>query len=1440
MDTLSRKHRLRQQKQQQVQRMNHQVLLETSCEGKENQVQKQRQLQQHLSSSPEDYDMSFINVVSHNNSNSNSNSNNNNNSSSEEEQFRVFKLVEIGQKQKLQQQVCNGKGVSRRQVSERIVHAQKTEQFNANKPFSGNQYCSVTATQEQQKKRHQQVIEVRECNYRNVSPSNYAKSDHQYRNNHDHGDDAEVFESNGRYVPTLKQVGDNKNQIQRQEQQYRQRGKEKQYFQMQAQQHNIYHQNGAGLMLSENGGEHSTSCSTTRSIAAYSSGFASEESSDRFHQSTGTNQLGCNSDVDDGDENGNEGENLDVGFAGRCANKLREHSRQRSRVIADLDRLMINAGRCSTSPAESYLSSCANSSTKAHMIGDSSMSNTNEFDYSTLCRDEFSSFIPVQSDTRPSPDGTHVSNANLKQQKQQPQTKGSTKQTRGGPVLVGIHHESSNNINNYAELSIDSSESNSSESYCDEQNALEFQEEIESSLSYITSSSKTNETDPSIDKEIVVINNHDAQYNYDQQSCLQMIRSIPGSGDDKLSEMLDIYLERVESLLKLTRGDKTLALNQVFGDQENEIQVSDQFKTPIEFSPIKQSQKAATKVIQEVKMVEMTIDEEENEDVFNDENLCNTERNVTSVDFKTMLLDSPQTSAKLNWDRDFSIERLKIETETETNDEDLLEQRRRLEASLLNRFLELDEFKNSCLTKSSGDTLVNSIRRHVSEFVEDFNTYQRELRAKTTFASDWHQNWLFAFKRPNELSSSGRVGGTKRAKMSEKEITSKLDQVTERSTNETITNHLELIEYSTLLLDKFKPVTLTYLTPQIDRYCTTDEIISTNESIRACYEAQEERLKELQCLALESSRQTDACRLLLCDFDDGDDDDYDVCYNGEGNHERLKGLRKSKNAIRKRRALLISYSTSLLIQKCSGNKFTFSSYGYLFQCNLPAAETSCLSYSMTKRIQEDILLKLKQKVELKDKRKFKFNGDKCTDTSERIKFLVGVGKNVALVNELPVIQFCIKVSGSLPIKVRWFRQDEGDDDDYDATDDRTIHSGQQEISSVYVPHKSKMQPARRRNIKVKEGSIDSNHWPIEMQADFDYEYQTEWSSWFRFKRCQDDILFEIRDANSEIDYGKRYKCVVENYCSREECNFSLTRREIHSVVESKIGGCNSYANSETTPVKKNNYALLRTWSQRTLHKPLPQTTMQPSEIARKQQQVKLYNNNNEDGFNRPVRGESNEVETGRATAGQDENDLLNKRCSTLKTVGRLSATVAAIEEDKFGSDFPYHPENLLKRLEQNKFSVPLKYKQLSGNGNNGPIVDKIDATESTNRMNEVERSTVLEASIFEYQMEVSNENLSPNNSPQIQSTEKDEILHFETHHRVLNRIQPPDKREEEEEERPEEQAYHLRDLSQRHLKLRELPNKRKDGKLLEDDQDDSTNELANSFGQVRFGIIYQQ
>lgn len=1409
MDTLSRKHRLRQQHQQQQQlqnqNLNHQALFETSCEGKENQVRKQQH--QYLSSSPEDYDMSF-NVTSYDD-----NANDNNNSR-EEEQFRVFKLVEIGQRR--QEHVVNGNDVFKTQAPERIVGQQQNEQFNSNKKnkwYSGSSCGSISAAQQQPKRHHQQAGEVRKCNHRNVLPSDSTKSNNQYRyryryrnDDNDEEDDCDEAVLSNVHAPTLKHENDKRSIIHRQKQRQQQCQKNKQQYQVQIQQQNIYHQNGT-LLSNENGGEHSTSCSTTRSTAAYSSGFASEESGDRFHQST-TFHSRRNSDANDGDQNENEEDDFDVGFAERCANKLRQHSRQRSRVIADLDRLMVNAGRSSTSPAESYLSSCANSSTKAHMTSDNSnMNHTNEFDYSTLCRDEFSSFIPVQPNIISSPQNVPPLDKTNKQQ--QHQQKSLVKQTSGGPVLVGIHHES--NDDNYTELSVDSGESNS-ESYCDEQDAFGLQEDIESSSSCITTSSK-NDTDPSIDKEIVIVGNYD-QYNHEQRSCFQMAELSPGS-EDKLSDMLEIYLDRVESLLKLTRGDNSISLEEAFG-KDNEIQVSAQFKTAIEFSPIKQN-RSATKVIQEVKMIDETnIDD----DMINNENLCNIERSTASIDFETMLLASPQTSAKLNWDRDvceitdFSNKLKSLEH----NDEDLLEQRKRLEASLLNRFLELDEFKSSCLSRSSGDILVNSIRRHVNEFVEEYNAYQRELKVRTTFASDWHQNWLFAFKRPNELSLSGRVGGTKRAKMSVTKVEPKLDLVSERPTNETATNHLDLIEYSTLILDKFKPVKLTYLTPKIDRNYITNEITtSTNESIEACYEAQEERLKELKYLALESSRQIDVCRLLMFNFDDNSD-----YYDDKSNYglQEGRGLGKNKNGdnknvIRKRRALLISYNTSLLIQRCSGSKFTFSSYGYLFQCNLPAAETSYLNSNTAKRIRKDILLKLQQKVELKDKR-FRFNGDNCLDISERIKFLVSVGKNVALINNPPVIQFCIKVSGSLPMKVRWFRRDKDDDDD------KTNDYAEQEISSIYVSHKS-----RRRNMKVKEGLIDGANlnWPIEMQANFDYEYQTEWSSWFRFRRCQDDILFEIRDADLENDYGRRYKCVVENYCSLEECNFSLTRRNEISIVESKMSGF-SFNGDGKIAVKRDKHALLRTWSQRTLHKLPPQTTMQQVESSKKEQD-ELY----DDSLGRAItsRIEASEIETDTAVAakGQDENDLLNKCCSTLKTIGRLSATVAAIEEDRFGSNFPYHPENLLKRLEQNKFSVPLKYKLLSQN--NGQPVEKIDATELVGKMDEIEVSGEHKAkSTHEDHMQ---ENLSHTISPQIQSTNKSQILHSETYDQMLDEIQLLDQ---------QDQAYHFCDLSQRHLKSREAPDKKKNGKLTEDQENELASKMASSVSQVRFGIIYQK
>lgn len=1323
MDTLSRKHRLRQQQLQQ-QRRNQQVLYESTCGGKENQLERQ---EQSFSFSHQEYDAG-LRVTSQ--------ASNNNDS---EEQFRVFKLVEIGQQEA---------------DSRRDLAATREEQFNANKAIVGN------ASQATQRRRQQQVIgEVRKANNSNNNARNVASLTNNRKNQFRDNDCDEVFQSNV-YVPSREQ--------------------------------------------------HSTGCSTTRSTAAYSSGFASEESSDRFQQSIGVGTEGSNN-------HGCSDDDLDVGFAARCANKLRQHSRQRSRVIADLDRLMMNVGRTSTSPAESYLSNGEPTATS------DSRHAANEFDYSTLCRDEFSSFIPVNSRpidglARSSVDRTLTEPIRVQVNVQKPM---------GGPVLVGVHNES----NDCARLE---SYHSSENSYSGGSDVYELQHE---SSSCITSSSR-NDTETSVDKELVVVNDQFSDTN-----------SIKLSTDDNLSEMLDVYLERVESLLRLSRGDKTVSLKEAFGGDE--IEVSEEFKTGIEFSPIQQKH-PKTRVLQEVKMIEMTLDDEEEEE--SQQVQCDIERKVIEADFKAMLFASPQTSAKLSWGQE-SIDIPVKQTNSDNSQEDFVQQRERLESSILNRLLD-DDFK---IANTSSD-LVNAVKRHVSEFVENYNSYQKELKAETSFATDWHQNWLFAFKRPPELAPAGRDGGAKRARMSSTECYDdnfEPNLVSERSA----TNQMDLIKYSTLILSKFKPVKLTYLTTKtsqnIEEGCEkADRMI--RESIEACYEAQELRLKELQVLALETSRQTDACRLLLCEFDDDDEDgdsgsdyyDEDDESNDHSNQRvrygklKRKCSARGKRLIRKGRALLISYDSSLLIQKCAGNKFTFSSYGYLFQCKIATFEGFCLSEEKSRRMREEILRKLKEKV--------RFNKSATTTTTncdnnakaiarnERIKFLVGA-KNVALVNTLPVIQFCVKVSGSLPIKVSWFRVDD-----------------EEEISSIHNTG-TDQRAARRSRTKIREGSIGVAQvdWPIEMQANFDYEYQTEWSSWLRFKRCQGDILFEIRDGNLEKDYNKTYKCVVENYCSREECSFSLTKRatspEIYSTDNKLLSNLKSFSKNKSSSSsnraygKDNNHALLRTWSQRTLHKPQPQTTM-PNKYSvgnkletNSQQQVPVnVSTSNSNSNSTTIRDEdANKVEKEGEEDCEENNNLLNRRST--QTVGRLSATVAATceVEDKFGLNFPYHPENLLKRLEQNKFSVPLKYKLQVQHDNAGQAVLEMATCESASKFNN-ETSSEATLSHHHCDEEVGTASAStsshlPTISPQIYSTNNkssspaptqsdietmhDELLKQQAEH--CNRLpsvslrQPTNEQVGEDDQEEEEEE--------------EVQNYMKDAKLTEDE---STNELTNSFSQV--------
>lgn len=784
-----------------------------------------------------------------------------------------------------------------------------------------------------------------------------------------------------------------------------------------------------------------------------------------------------------------------------------------SRVIDDLHRLMYDADRCSaSSPADSYLS-------EAQFGPDSTLMRRGEFDYSTLCRDEFSSFIQAEPQS----------------DQQQPLDERLPKsdhfnccpdldQIRAGPMLVGVHEA------NAPREALYSSSSLSSDS-----NLYETQQMLASPSSNISGSSRSN----SIDKELVML---------EQDTC----RDRPAQSN-KLSDVLDVYLSRIESLLRLSSGDKSVSLLDAFGD-EPEIEVSDEHRTEIEYKPIENAN-AKLRVIQELNMVELGADQDQQ-----------TAKvilavNTASSDFRS-ILSWPNTSAQLNWPEQ--------QSDCIDNDQiDDLQTVSRLEASLLEK-LE---------ARSSQRHLVNTVKRHLSEFIDNYNHYQRQLRLSGSLANDWTQNWLFASKRASDPTQSQ----AKRAKLSAEQ-----QQVDEQPP-------LDLLKYSTLLLNRSRKAN------QLNCLASSEAL----EDIERVYLEQEESLSELYASLKASAGQVDLCRLLVCDNQQAEE----TC-------KRPKSVSK------------VNYLSSSL-QRLDASLFQFCAFGYLFEFPI---QLSTSDRRRRKDLRRKILLRMLQLIESRPEQIPRM-------PAERVSFAVSM-ENVELVNKLPVIQFCAKVSGSLPIRVRWFRCEQ------ELSDPRKLSA---DCASSF-----------RLRRAADRSESEGVEWPIEMLAEYDYEYQTGWSSWLRFRRRQDEIVFEIRDPSLDEDYEQSYKCQVENFCSVEVCHFSLSKRKLIQSEQSKKSKVeNDEQICDTNPNKQ--AALLRTWSQRTLHRP---TVVE-----------------------QPEKKKSRAEEGGRVE--------LATTCGTLDR--HLLAQQSVLGKDKFGKDFPYHPENLLKRLEENKFGVSKRCKVQKNN-----------------------------------------------------------------------------------------------------------------------------------------------
>jgi len=850
---------------------------------------------------------------------------------------------------------------------------------------------------------------------------------------------------------------------------------------------------------------------------------------------------------------------------------------KRSRVIEDLDRLMFDINRNSTSPSDSYLSA-ADSTLK-----DSTLTRGLEFDYTTLCKDEFSSFIAVEKKRHRRADARSCSPVD---QPFEP----ASECRQSGPVLIGVH-ESSGECPRTAgldQLQPDTRSSTSPSSPCSspsssdtEQYEIHEMPSSSSSLSCLSTRSSPNDDEQSsVDRELVLLRT--------DSSDLPSNVSIQSEVD--LSKVLDVYLKRVQSLIRLSRGDRSVSMEEAFGG-DVEINVRDEHKTELEILPKKREEPKIT-IFQEIEMI--------NEDGI-DENEYEAKREILSrtinKDFSSILW-APQTTAQLDWSQ---YERCEQGRHCERAD--LSNRLRQLERSLLDRLSDCD------LPIKGQECLVSTVRRHLSEFIENFNVYQNELKDKTEFANDWHQNWLFAYKRPNDDLSGGLACSTspKRARLS---------------------NHggqFDLIKYSTLILNKCKPVKLTYLNGESKQ----------EEEIDNLYRAQEDQMGELRKVSLENRREIDACKLLLCD---------------QENVEPRELVDKSRACFGEK-TVRISYSSSSAF-RCN-DRCRFSAYGYLFELPVSVSLTSDKSCEKLSRIREKILLKMgnmfcNNTIQMND---FGSNRTGNVNTNGHVKFVVSL-TNVELINKLPVVQFCAKISGSLPISVRWFRCDE-------------------EVSNVSAFACSRQ---KRNRFKIKDCAVRGAEWPIEMQAIYDYEYQTEWFSWLRFRRYRDDIIFEIREPDLERDYNQTYRCVVQNCCSQRECTFSLQERKLGFEKASKRATNGASVDGDRRC--KDGHALLRTWSQRTLHKPQPSTCDKARQPAHDR--------------------DPNQAQAQPKEGLQSQQVEQNLSRSWQLTVGRRSALLT--DEDKFGKNFPYHPENLLKRLEENKFSVSLKHKLANKHG----------------------------------------------------------------------------------------------------------------------------------------------
>lgn len=730
---------------------------------------------------------------------------------------------------------------------------------------------------------------------------------------------------------------------------------------------------------------------------------------------------------------------------------------------------------------------------RASMVAvETTLTRAGEFCYSTLCRDDFSSFIAMPSDAA-EVDRRHATHCSP------------TNHNPNGPSLVGIH----DNPCQYQETF--------SQDYDDDQD--DDDDDVDDGHQ------QQDDNDQDSISENSIARDEEAQEVYE-----------PAGKGDQLSEMLDIHMARMRSLLRLMAGDRQVAINDAFDDHY--LPVSPEHRTPVEYSPAPR-QPLSVKVTQEVQAIDLRPEEE-----LAFSNRAELEAKCSSYS-RTLSSNFSQLAAVDQIQPDLDFTNCTTSGKFQTIDKQQLADR------LLSQFI---------LFGFGGRKLEAKAIQYANEFLETYEKYQQCLRAQTSFAVDWHENWLFAHKRPVEDQSSVDKSPSKRARIAD-------------------TSQLDLFAYSTLLLSdqKPQPARLSYLLVDDDVSTRHDEG-QTVSQVEAIYATEEPAEQELSSLVAGSRGAVDLCRLML----DGTFADSDEL-----------GARSAELSGKHRKTLKVSYLTSYMLSRISGERFHFSAHGYLFESSLVGKG----SQLRDRRLRQAVLAKLKGELETNDQVK----PESIQSDGDQVGFVINLTGNVELVNRIPVIQFCAKISGSLPINVRWFRQET-------------------EIGRAQV-----------------ESGAARSAWPLGMRAAYSLEQRTEWASLYSFKRDQSDIMFEIRNAHAEFDYNQTFRCVLENLHSRCESAFTLRMGQAKSKPVKPV-------KQTSEPSNRKRALFLRTWSQRTLHRPAPSTS-EPVQVDQAEQ-VK-------------------QVTSGRT-----------------QTVGRLSASAG----DSFGKDFPYHPENLLKRLQENKFS----------------------------------------------------------------------------------------------------------------------------------------------------------